>query len=985
MDTKQIQNSLTQAMTLDTYTHMPFEARWSINNYLMTSLKQKSQIKMDEFVKSYSDAQKRLEELDQLNAKKIFGQADIIAMTTTGRSKYSEYFTNVTFPIVIVEEAAEVFEAHIITALSKQTQHLILIGDHLQLRPNPAVYDLSFNYNLSLSMFERLVNNKIPHSTLALQRRMRPEISKMMNLIYPDLKNHDSVLRFPQIRGLSSSLYFYDHTFKENTNDMMMSKVNKEEADIVVRFAVYLLQNQYTPDKITILTLYAGQLLHIKQIVKNYKILPDLLKKIRVINVDNYQGEENDIILLSLVRSNPESRIGFLKISNRVCVALSRARMGLFIFGNANCLLGSKLQLWVDVVSYLKENDFFGNALKFCCSYHKIVTEVQSLKDFHKIPEGGCTKKCEAKMECGHLCTSLCHPFEVTPIDPTGHQKSTCKGKCIRPRSCLHKCTYDCAECKNGHLPCLTPIEVKMVKCGHTVNIHCRQNTIDLKCPVQCEKILACGHQCLLRCSQDCNLKPCKQTVERALPCGHKIEMLCHEDINTAKCYKDCAKALQCRHKCTGKCSECTMNGYHKQCSSKCGKYLVCGHNCANPCTSTCAPCNTMCYTKCPHSDCPDVCGKVCGIKPCLNECIHSKCTNLCSEPCNRDPCNMNCEKLLDCQHPCIGLCGEKCPKQCRICQPDDITFKTHLYGHENDPHASFVALDCGHAIEVRGLDKWMNRQQTLIQYLECPRCKHPVNKCSRYTTQINDKLKDLNHVKAIIQRNNIAINAKFKEVSTYINADFVQLFSRVNKGSSIIENTLALARHLAQQAIHFEKIRAVKELNKLIDDAEYLSFLMKIIFFIDSGILTLYSNSTMQQNIEIIAKQVADAVKRKTITALHKSQAKQVADNLTISATSRIRPSVNFNIEKIQVDTSNDWHVCPNKHYFTAVKLEGSQEDELFDEVNQVCTQCAPRGGAGQAQPNRVVVQPQELPKQEERPMSMLDKLRAAQLERKH
>jgi len=70
---------------------------------------------------------------------------------------------------------------------------------------------------------------------------MRPEISKMMNLIYPDLKNHDSVLRFPQIRGLSSSLYFYDHTFKENTNDMMMSKVNKEEADIVVRFAVYLL------------------------------------------------------------------------------------------------------------------------------------------------------------------------------------------------------------------------------------------------------------------------------------------------------------------------------------------------------------------------------------------------------------------------------------------------------------------------------------------------------------------------------------------------------------------------------------------------------------------------------------------------------------------------------------------------------------------------------------------------------------------------
>ena len=52
----------------------------------------------------------------------------------------------------------------------------------------------------------------------------------------------------------------------------------------------------------------------------------DVFRSIRVVNVDNYQGEENDIIILSLVRSNPENQIGYLKISNRVCVALSRAR-----------------------------------------------------------------------------------------------------------------------------------------------------------------------------------------------------------------------------------------------------------------------------------------------------------------------------------------------------------------------------------------------------------------------------------------------------------------------------------------------------------------------------------------------------------------------------------------------------------------------------------------------------------------------------------
>ena len=69
--------------------------------------------------------------MDILNSQTIFSMADVVAMTTTGRSKYSEYFKNVTFPIVMVEEAAEVFEAHIITALTQKTQHMILIGDHL--------------------------------------------------------------------------------------------------------------------------------------------------------------------------------------------------------------------------------------------------------------------------------------------------------------------------------------------------------------------------------------------------------------------------------------------------------------------------------------------------------------------------------------------------------------------------------------------------------------------------------------------------------------------------------------------------------------------------------------------------------------------------------------------------------------------------------------------------------------------------------------
>jgi len=84
-------------------------------------------------------------------------------MTTTGRAKYQRFLKNINFPIIIVEEAAEVFEAHIITSLTKNTRQLILIGDHEQLKPSPAVHELDIKYNLSMSLFERLVKNEVRH------------------------------------------------------------------------------------------------------------------------------------------------------------------------------------------------------------------------------------------------------------------------------------------------------------------------------------------------------------------------------------------------------------------------------------------------------------------------------------------------------------------------------------------------------------------------------------------------------------------------------------------------------------------------------------------------------------------------------------------------------------------------------------------------------------------------------------------------------
>ncbi len=103
--------------------------------------------------------------------------------------------------IIVVEEAAEVLESHVVTALTDSCEHLILIG-HKQLRPSPNVYKLAKKYHLEVSLFERMVNNGVPCEILQEQHRMRPQISSLMLNIYPELRDHPTVLNYENIKGM---------------------------------------------------------------------------------------------------------------------------------------------------------------------------------------------------------------------------------------------------------------------------------------------------------------------------------------------------------------------------------------------------------------------------------------------------------------------------------------------------------------------------------------------------------------------------------------------------------------------------------------------------------------------------------------------------------------------------------------------------------------------------------------------------------------
>lgn len=146
---------------------------------------------------------------------------------------------------------------------------------------------------------------------------------------------------------------------------------------MVVGFYVYLHMNGVPIKDITILTFYNGQRKHILKALKENQIFQGQYTK--VVTVDSYQGEENEVVLLSLVRSNETNKIGFLANENRVCVALSRAKRGFYIFGNAESLAVSNGLWWK--VSQIMRNapKRMGYFLPLTCNKHKATTLISSM------------------------------------------------------------------------------------------------------------------------------------------------------------------------------------------------------------------------------------------------------------------------------------------------------------------------------------------------------------------------------------------------------------------------------------------------------------------------------------------------------------------------------------------------------------------------------------------------------------------------------
>lgn len=485
---------------------------------------------------------------------------------------------------------------------------------------------------------------------------------------------------------------------------MAKSFSNAYEVGMVVGLVEYLINsNEYSYQDITILTPYNGQLaafthrlrrscslwlsekdreslileglLEPEDVPHGVKIDIGLASMLRLATIDNFQGEESKVVILSTVRSNFEGRVGFLKSPNRINVGCSRAKNGFYIVGNATLMDG--IPMWRQIVRELSTKRRIGPTFRACCSRHPSkIFHVRSPEQWYEIPK--CQVPCGSKLSCGHLCTLNCHA-------PALHDRIGCPEPCLKHHeACGHQCSKTCGE------PCGDcGFELSSVKlsCGHTAMRTCGGSQVDDKtvCNVRLDAV--------------------------RLTCGHIQQPLCSAKDQTLKCTEMCNQQLSCGHYCRADCHTCTVNKQHPQCSSICGKELKCGHKCAGLCHvgGNCPPCQLPCTRSCGHGSCSRPCSHICD--PCVRlcdlpaACLHKgPCTMMCCLPCNQLPCSEPCTRVYEpCRHLCPSLCGETCLAACPVCNIHDISQKTYMF------------LPCGHHFELEYLDRYLDLSEVYL------------------------------------------------------------------------------------------------------------------------------------------------------------------------------------------------------------------------------------------------------------------------------
>jgi hypothetical protein len=629
-------NELFDTATRDVHSLMPNQRKQLVEHLVQGFLEEKTD-RVFELVKESERSRASQTAIHDDVDRRVLQTADVIGITTTGLAKRISTLRHVECKVVICEEAGEVMEPHMISALLPSIEHFIQIGDHEQLRPQINNYKLSLEstsgaeYQLDRSQFERLSVGEpgrpvFPVAQLNIQRRMRPEISTLIrNTVYPRLTDHASTKGLPDVVGMRKNLFWCDHNnFEEDARKDMQQKShsNAWEVEMVQALVRHIVrQGVYNSSDIAVLTPYTGQLQKLRAVMrsdfeivlsdrdqetlalegfigkpldsedeehggqsgskKKHTVKKQLSDLLRLATVDNFQGEEAKIIIVSLVRSNKERKVGFLRTNNRINVLLSRAQHGMYLIGNANTY--SHIPMWEQVLGMLRATDSVGKAFGLCCPRHP-ETEIQASEsdDFARLsPEGGCHLACSQRLAtCGHQCKARCHSESMHQVfkclqpcqrlhNPCNHgcQKQTCGENCgvclVKLNNVLLPCSHlidniSCFKTQDlSSVKCTTIVSKRAPRCNHIVEIRCSLDvsSTEFQCPAPCQSLLTCGHPCPGTCGQCFRFddsgeaivghQPCGKICDRRFAtCHHTCKRTCHKNTDCGQCVAPCEVQL---------------------------------------------------------------------------------------------------------------------------------------------------------------------------------------------------------------------------------------------------------------------------------------------------------------------------------------------------------------------------------------------------------------------------------------------------------
>ncbi|KAJ3560209.1 hypothetical protein NP233_g10990 [Leucocoprinus birnbaumii] len=699
-----------------------------------------------ELRKEYKEAYEGYTEMRDEIRRRILSSTDLIACTTTGAASLTSLLSSIRPRVLMVEEAGQVLEAHILTSLGSSVHHLICIGDPCQLRPSLATYTLSMDspvgkqlYKFDRSLMERLSDSHFPMSQINVQRRMRPTISHFIRtILYPNLEDNELVFSYPPVQGMQKDVFFFNHLNKENGTEDSVSKYNTFEVQMIRDLVVYFLhQGTYDgPGDIAVLCAYLGQLQKVRAALRDLKIAVTVnerdaeqlarqgideeveyeevvvAKHVRLGTVDIFQGQEAKIVIVSLVRNSGQidtgtASIGFLKVSpNRINVALSRAKHGLYILGNASNLRQNPT--WSTILDEMEDRDQIGSAFPIICPRHpeqaRLVTKPGEIPLY--APVGGCTLPCNARLLCGHMCGSACH----AALDD--HRSAKClepcnRTPCPRRHPCSKRCFDDCGDC-------MFPMYDVLLPCGHGA------------AQVPCHLVESLA----LHAIENRNLFAAKNFAPNPFNAARR-------DVKPG--VQNVSYSLSSRT-------------HHPRLR---GRFLVV--------ITLLIPANVH-FTVNTSADLTVIPKTKIAIHRVPNHAVNSASTttarnhapSLAVLICSRLPCDELCQKLLECGHPCPSVCGEICEMQkCVECLPEEqkadiVDFimqrsLAEIDSRSDDVADRLITLACGHIFTVETLDghcnmrafyntndmgQFLSTKSPPIEYQTpptCPTCRGPI------------------------------------------------------------------------------------------------------------------------------------------------------------------------------------------------------------------------------------------------------------------